>query len=139
MRSDDSPQVGDGVLEVVQVGGVEVLDRGVLHADECDVAVRRDAAGRPEHVRECLESGLHRRQLRRSVLGFEHDVGGDPALVGLGLGEQLRSLVGVEAGRLEAVLELAPEGAEEAMTTSARTTQAPMATQGRVAADRPSR
>ena len=50
------------------------------------------------------------RQLRRSVLGFEYDVGGDPALVGLGLGEQLRSLVGVEAGRLEALLELAPEG-----------------------------
>ncbi len=103
-------QVGDGVLEVVQVGLLEVLDRRVLHAHERDVTVRRDAARRTQHVRELREGGLHRRQLRRSVRRFEHDVSGDPALVGLGLGEQLRSSVGVEAGRLEALLEIAPEG-----------------------------
>ena len=90
-------------------------------------------------MREPRESGLHRCQLRLSVLSFDYDVGGDPALVSLRLGEQLRSAVGVEAGRLEALFEIAPEGAEDAMTTSARTTQVPMATQGRVAADRPSR
>jgi hypothetical protein len=63
-------------------------------------------------VRERVEIGFRRRQLRRSVRGLEHDVGGDPALVGLGLGEQLRGLVGVEAGCLEALLEIAPEGGE---------------------------
>ena len=37
-------------------------------------------------------------------------MGGDPTLVGLSLGEQLPRLVGVEAGCLEALLEIAPEG-----------------------------
>ena len=33
-------QVGDGVLEVGQVGLLEMLDRGVLHSHERDVPIR---------------------------------------------------------------------------------------------------
>ena len=61
-------------------------------------------------MREPRRAASHRCELRRSVLSFEYDVGGDPALVSLRLGEQLRGAVGVEAGRLEALVELAPEG-----------------------------
>ena len=124
------------LLEVRQVTRTQVFAIGVLDSDQRDRAVEGDRSGldgspspgaqragriaggadfrkRCNRVLDSRDVGPRPggvEEGRTLIARREHDVCSEPHRRGVRLGQQCGGLVGVQAGRLEGVLEVTPEG-----------------------------
>ena len=120
-RVDSS--VGDGVEQPVEIGHVELVEHRILERHDSDSAVSGDPVGGEriadaEDVRQLREIGTDVRDLGSRNRGVEnrsgverarHDTCGETRAVRSRCAEQFDGLLGVDAGHLERILEIAAE------------------------------